>query len=189
MAPTLRSLLLERAARLQHREALRAPDWETLDYLGFRRKVEGVALGLSALDPPHALHAATGTPWDWLAEVAAAACGLRWEPGWEVPSEVLGGRGFNAEAGRGPYHAREARIREDTPFAPGLAQGEVLARLRALNRTLGWDHDTRVALPLADLGTPAVRAALWSALFAGAAVELARSAPFDPAPFARFWEP
>ena len=189
MPQTLRTLLVERAARLQGRPALRAPGLEPLDYLGLRRKVEGIALGLLALGPPPVVHAATGTPWDWLAEVAAAACGLPWDPAGTIPAEVLGGDAFNAEAGRGPYHAREARVLEDTPFAPGLGQGEVLGRLRALNRTLGWDHETRLTLPLGALGTPGVRAALWSALYAGAAVDLAPSAPFDPGPFSRFWVP
>lgn len=187
MPQTLRTLLVERAARLQGRPALRAPGLEPLDYLGFRRKVEGIALGVLALGPPPALHAATGTSWDWLAEVAAAACGLRWETAGAVPMEVLGGEAFNAEAGRGPYHAREALVQEGTPFVPGLSQGDLLARLRTYNRTLGWDHETRLVLPLERLGTPEVRAALWSALYAGAAVDLRSGVRWEPGPLGGFW--
>jgi hypothetical protein len=74
-----------------------------------------------------------------------------------------------------------------------------MARLRRLNTILGWDHDTRVELPLARLAEPALRAALWSALYAGAHAVLVVAglptrfrrgeAPWDPEPFARFWNP
>ena len=52
-----------------------------------------------------------------------------------------------------------------------------MARLRRLNISLGWDHDTRVDLPLAHLGEPPLRAALWSALYAGAHAVLVAGTP------------
>jgi len=111
MATTLRDLLIQRAARLQGRPALTTTDWGTLSYAQLRNRVEGVALGLLATEPPSAVFCATGTPWDWAAELAAAASGLAWDPaGQAVPPEVLGGARFNAEAGRGPYHAREQLV-------------------------------------------------------------------------------
>ncbi|GLH65832.1 hypothetical protein GETHED_01960 [Geothrix edaphica] len=202
MASTLRDLLIQRAARLQDRPALTAPDWGTLTYAQLRNRAEGVALGLLAAPTPPALHSATGTPWDWAAELAVAASGLAWDDtGQPVPPEALGGPRFNAEAGRGAYHAREQVVSTATPFGAGLSQGELMARLRRLNTVLGWDHDTRVELPLARLAEPALRAALWSALYAGAHAVLASEAPaatgflarrrreacWDPEPFSRFW--
>ena len=169
MPSTLRDLLIQRAARLQGRPALTAPDWGTLSYAQLRNRVEGVALGILSVEPPLVVFSATGTAWDWAAEVAAAASGLAWGPsGQIVPIEVLGGPRFNDEGGRGPYHAREQVVQAHTPFASGLDQGQLLARLRRLNIELGWDHDTVVDLPLARLGEAPVRAALWSALYAGA---------------------
>lgn len=205
MATTLRDLLIQRAARLQDRPALTAPDWGTLSYAQLRNRAEGVALGLLAGPPLPSVFSATGTPWDWAAELAAAASGLVWNPaGATVAPAVLGGAEFNAEAGRGPYHDREHVVGAITPFTAGLTQGEVMARLRRLNVRLGWDHATRVALPLARLGEPPLRAALWSALYAGAHAVLApeprppagflarfQSAPagWEDQPFLAFWEP
>jgi hypothetical protein len=205
MASTLRDLLIQRAARLQERPALTAPDWGTLSYSQLRHRAEGVALGLLALDPSSAVFSATGTIWDWAAELAAAASGLTWDPaGQAVPSEVLGGPRFNDEGGRGPYHAREQVVRASTPFTTGLDQGEWMARLRRLNVQLGWDHTTQIELPLARLGDAPVRAALWSALYAGAhAVLETGSAPpsgllarfrksppaWDEEPFLDLWRP
>ena len=64
MATTLRDLLIQRAARLQGRPALTTPDWGTLSYAQLRNRVEGVALGLLATDPPSTVFCGTGTPWD-----------------------------------------------------------------------------------------------------------------------------
>lgn len=209
MASTLRDLLLQRAARLQDRPALSTPDWGTLSYAQLRNRAEGVALGLMAGTPPPVLHRAAGSAWDWVAELAAAASGLGWASGGApVPPEVLGGPRFNDEAGRGPYHAREQVVRPDTPFAGPLTHGDLLTQLRRLNRILGWDHDTRADLPLARLGEPALRAALWSLLYAGGHAVLGPEPPrtqsrvgnllgrlgpalppWDESPFAGFWEP
>lgn len=188
MATTLRDLLIQRAARLQGRPALTTPDWGTLSYAQLRNRVEGVALGLLATDSQPAVFCATGTPWDWAAELAAAASGLTWDPaGQPVPPEVLGGSRFNDEAGRGPYHAREQVVGADTPFTAGLDHAGLMIRLRRLNVQLGWDHDTRVELPLVGLGEAAPRAALWSALYAGAHAVLG-AAPWDPRPFGGLWQ-
>lgn len=208
MALTLRDLLIQRAARLQERPALTAPGWGTLAYAQLRNRVEGVALGLLGEgEPPPVQFSDTGTPWDWIAELAAAASGLAWEAtGRPVPPAALGGPLFNAEGGRGPYHARERVVDAATPFHAGLTQGEVMARLGRLNHSLGWDHETTVGLPPERLGDAEVRAALWSVLFAGGHVRLGgmesprragwrrllggREAPpsaWDPAPFRGFW--
>ena len=205
MTQTLRDLLIQRAARLQERPALTAPDWGTLSYAQLRNRVEGVALGLLAMEPCPALFSTTGTAWDWTAEVAAAASGLAWDPaGQAVPPEILGGSRFNDEGGRGPYHAREQVVQPSTPFTSGLDHGEVMTRLRRLNVKLGWDHATQIGLPLARLGEAPVRAALWSALFAGAHAGLEPPSsgplasptrwrktvpPWDPSPFLGFWQP
>lgn len=168
MTSTLRELLIQRAARLQDRPALTTPEWGTLSYAQLRNRAEGIALGLLAEPPPAAVFSATGTAWDWAAELAAAAAGLAWDrDGQPVPTEVLGGPRFNAEGGRGPYHDRERVVVASTPFAAGLNHGEVMTRLRRLNVQLGWDHTTRVDLPLAQLTDDALRAALWSILYAG----------------------
>lgn len=205
MANTLRALLIQRAARLQERPALTAPGWGTLSYAQLRNRAEGVAFGLLAGDiPPGPVCAVTGTAWDWAAELAAAASGLAWDAlGWPVPGEILGGSCFHAEAGRGLYHAREAEAGEETLFHRGLTQGDVLRRLARLNDQLGWDHETAVTLPVGRLADPALRAALWSALYAGGHATLhiplatrgaraqARSGTdglWDPAPFVGFWD-
>jgi len=178
MATTLRDLLIQRAARLQGRPALTAPDWGTLSYAQLRNRVEGVALGLLATEAALAVFSSTGTAWDWAAELAAAASGLAWDPaGRAVPPEVLGGPRFNDEGGRGLYHAREQVVQASTPFSAALNHGELMARLRRLNVELGWDHDTEVPLPFARLGHTALRAALWSALYAGAHVVLEAEMP------------
>jgi hypothetical protein len=205
MASTLRDLLIQRAARLQDRPALTAPEWGVLSYAQLRNRAEGVAFGLLAGTSPASVFSATGSAWDWAAELAAAASGLAWHPaGQAIPLEVLGGLSFNDEGGRGPYHAREQEVQPATPFTSGLDHGELMARLRRLNVHLGWDHTTRVDLPLARLGEASVRAALWSALYAGAhAVLEAGSAPptglvarwrktapaWDAEPFQELWRP
>lgn len=200
MAETLRQLLIQRAARLQEAPALATKAWGSLSYGRFRNRVEGVALGLMALGlpPGAAVSPGAGVPWDWVAEVAAACCGLRWDPaGQPLPAALLGGAAFNDEAGRQPYHDREEAVGPDTPFLPGWTHGAWLARLQRLNRTLGWDHRTAVALPPAAMATPEGRAAAWSALYAGASLRLedpeprpgwfgrTRSVvpPWDPGPF------
>ncbi len=203
MASTLRDLLIQRAARLQGRPALSTVDWGTLTYAQLRNRAEGVALGLLAASSPPTVFSATGTAWDWAAELAAAASGLVWDPGGQiVPSEVLGGPCFNAEAGRGVYHACEHIVTEATPFSAGLTHGDLMLRLRRLNTNLGWDHDTHVELPLARLGEPALRAALWNLLYAGGHAVLMAEVPnstgllarfqrpkagWDPEPFSGFW--
>jgi hypothetical protein len=205
MTQTLRDLLIQRAARLQERPALTAPGWGTLSYAQLRNRIEGVALGLLAVESRSVVFSATGTAWDWAAEVAAAASGLAWGPaGQAVPPEVLGGSRFNDEGGRGPYHLREQVVQASTPFTSGLDHGEVMAQLCRLNVKLGWDHATQVGLPLARLGEAPFRAALWSALYAGAHATLASPAMeslgslargrkaeprWDPEPFLRFWQP
>jgi hypothetical protein len=188
MTQSLRDLIIQCAARLQERPALTAPDWGTLSYARFRNRVEGVALGLMVIGPRSSVFSATGTAWDWAAEVAAAASGLAWDPsGRVVPPEVLGGPRFNDEEGRGPYHAQEQAVQASTPFANGLDHGEMLVRLRRLNVELGWDHDSRVDLPLSRLGEAPVRAALWSALYAGAHAVLGDSPTWDGHRFLPFW--
>lgn len=204
MASTLRDLLIQRAARLQGRPALTAPGWGTLTYAQLRNRAEGVALGLLASLPPRAVFSGTGTAWDWAVELAAAASGLVWDPGGQmVPPEVLGGPRFNSEEGRGLYHACEHDVAEATLFSAGLTHGDLMVRLRRLNTALGWDHDTRVELPLPRLAEPTLRAALWSLLYAGGhAVLVAETpaatgllarfrraeTPWDPRPFERFWQ-
>ena len=203
MASTLRDLLIQRAARLQDRPALTAPGWDTLSYAQLRNRAEGVALGLLAGAPPGAVFCATGTAWDWAAELAAAASGLVWDAtGQTVSGDILGGASFNHEGGRGPYHAREQLVQSATLFASGLAHGELMTRLRRLNVRLGWDHDSIVALPMARIGDPSVRAALWSTLYAGGEVVLGGASAttgalakretlalpvWNPGPFASFW--
>jgi hypothetical protein len=206
MASTLRQLLIQRAARLQERPALSTPDWGTLGYGQFRNRVEGVALGLLATPrvPGSAVFHPGSGPWGWAAEVAAACCGLRWEPGGaEVGEAILGGPRFNDEEGRGPYHDREEAVGAGLAFHGGLSQGEVLRRLARLNVRLGWDHDHELRLPLDSSATPEGRAALWSALYAGAHAKLEteerprrrwfggkdEAPPFDPEPFRGFWDP
>ncbi len=165
---SLRLLLIQRAARLKERPALSAAPWPTLDYAAFRNRVEGIGFGLLA-NGMEACHAATGTPWDWAAEVAAAASGLRWDASAPpIPEDILGGAAFNSEEGRGLFHDREALVTEETPFTAKLTHGELHGRLARLNRTLGWDHDTVARLPRSAWGTPELRGALWSALYAGA---------------------
>jgi hypothetical protein len=188
----LRALLAQRAARLQGRPALSAPDWGTLSWSAWRNRVEGVGLALMAQDPlPSAIHAATGTAWDWACEVAAACCGLAWDPAAEpVEASILGGEGFHPEGGRGPYHDREKSLSGTTPFSPNLDHGAMLLRLQRLNRTLEWDHGTEVSLPLEGIALPETRAALWSLLYAGGhAILEAGSQDWNARPFVGFWAP
>ena len=174
MTTTLRELILRQGARLQGRPALTAPGWGTLSHAQLRQRVEGLAMGLLAVRPALPVFSATGTAWDWAAELAAAACGLPWDPGAPpVPPDLLGGPAFHAEAGRGPFHERERLVGPGTLFQGALTHGELLARLRRLNVRLGWDHETALALPLPRLGEPGCRAILWSALYAGGHLVLA----------------
>lgn len=179
MVETLRHLILQQGARLQGRPALTCPEWGTLSYMALRNRVEGLALGLAAAEFPNPLHCDTGTPWDWVAELAAATCGLVWEPGAPaLAPSFLGGPRFQDEAGRQVYHDRDEAVQPTTPFAPGLTQGEVLLRLKRANRRLGWDHAT-VLEAIPGPGDPqARRAVLWSAFFAGAHVRCESWCPF-----------
>lgn len=201
----LRALLIQRAARLQERLAFTAPPWDALNYSQFRNRVEGVALGLMAsawpLETP--IFCATNTPWDWAAEVAAACCGLRWEKdGMHVPAEILGGTRFNDEQGRGAYHERDHEVNGKTLFTGTLDHAGMLQKLQRMNRLLGWDHESKEYFPPDQIGTPAVRAALWCVLYAGGQGiledrfqprtgifrRLAAPRPvFNPAPFTEFW--
>ncbi len=201
----LRTLLIERAARLQERPAFTAPTWGTLNYSQFRNRVEGVALGLMGPACPlgTAFFCATGTPWDWASEVAVACCGLRWErTGAIVDPRILGGHRFNNELGRATYHEREHEVGGDSLFSGLLDHAAMMQRLQRMNRLLGWDHETTMGIPMAQLGTPTVRAALWCALYAGSHAILEEEPPppqgifkrrmpqraaFDPAPFSGFW--
>jgi hypothetical protein len=190
---TLRALLIQRAARLQEWPAVTAPGWESLRYPAFRNRVEGVALGLMAGDPAvgSPVFSATGGPWDWACEVACACCGLVWSAaGAPVPAAVLGGPGFNQEAGRQPYHDREHQMLESTLVTGALEHGQLLDRLRRHNVRLGWDHTSTVTLPMDQLATPELRGALWSALYAGShAVLAAHPVPdWDPGAFAGLLE-
>jgi hypothetical protein len=186
---TLRDLLVQRAARLQERPALSAVGWGTLTWTAWRSRVEGVALGLMSVAVPLGapIHSATGGPWDWAGEVAAACCGLRWDrSGGPIDPAVLGGPRFNDDRGRGPYHALEQRLEPGTPFLAGGTHGELLTRLRRLNGSLGWDHETRLRIPLAALPTAEARAALWSLLYAGGHAELVDGAAGDWCAAGRF---
>ena len=150
--------------------------------------MEGVALGLMAAVPPLGapVHSRTGGPWDWASEVAAACCGLVWNPaGTCVDPALLGGDRFNDEEGRQAYHDRDHELAPDTLFQGALDHGEFLLRLRRLNGKLGWDHATVLALPLAQAATTEGRAALWSALFAGghAVLQDGPVKDWDPEPF------
>lgn len=185
MAATLRQLLIQRAARLQEAPALATEAWGLLSYTQLRNRVEGVALGLMALDLPIGTTVRPGglVPWDWVVELAATCCGLRWDPsGQPVPVALLGGSAFNDEGGRQPYHDREDGVEPETPCFPGWTHGTWLAQLQRLNRILGWDHRTAVCVPPAALGTAEGRVAAWSALFAGAQLRLE-----EPSPQRRWW--
>ena len=162
------------------------------------------------LEPGTAIFSRTGSPWDWAAEVAAACCGLVWDPlAPQLDPALFGGPRFNDEQGRQAYHDHEEQVTPETLFCGGLNQGGVMLRLQRLNRRLGWDHDTLLRLPydqMAQLAMPALRAALWSALYAGAHVVVESEAssgpggwlsrfrtrpiaPWDPSPFSDFWAP
>jgi hypothetical protein len=186
---TLRELLTQRSARLQEQPALTAPSWGELRYPAFRNRVEGLARGL-VLEGRDRFHCRTGGPWDWACEVACACCGFQWDPDAAPPDpELLGGARFNHEDGRQAYHDREHQVLEGTPFAGGLDQGELVRRLRRLNGRLGWDHASVVPLPLEQLASPELRAALWSVLYAGGHAIL-RPGPvpgWDSALFQGFW--
>lgn len=186
---SLRTLLIQRAARLQDRPAFSCAPWPPLSYAQLRNRAEGVGFGLLAEGAPGATFATGQGPWDWMAELAAAVAGLRWDP--EAPplsAEVLGGPRFNDDRGRGPLHDREEAVDGETPFTATLTQGELLRRLARLNTALGWDHETVVTLPLEGWGSPALRGALWSALYAGAHAVVAPAAP-PPGRLARWFGP
>ena len=185
---TLRALLIQRAARLQEWPALTVHGWDSLRYPAFRNRIEGVALGLMAGAPALGapVFSRTGGPWDWASEVASACCGLIWSPsGVPVPLDILGGPRFNDEAGRQPYHDRDHQLTDATPVTAALDHGELLRRLQRLNSKLGWDHATAVTLPMDQLGTPELRSALWSALYAGSHAILVpgKVKEWDPATF------
>ncbi|MBS1767272.1 MAG: hypothetical protein JST05_07735 [Acidobacteria bacterium] len=191
MAPNLRQLFIQRAARLQGRPALTAPSWETLSWGAWRNRVEGVALGVMAMEPPPtALFSRTGSPWDWTLEVAAACAGIPWDA--SAPAldpAILGGPRFNDENGRPAYHDREDHLDAATPFEGPLSQGDLLRKFQRWNGLLGWDHDTVLKLPLSVLDTPPARAALWNALYAGAHTILLEETKDEPPTtglFARF---
>lgn len=202
----LRALLIQRAARLQERPAFTAPAWGSLNYSQFRNRAEGVALGLLALDCPTGtlFFSSTGSPWDWASEVAVACCGFQWEStGTTVAAEILGGAHFNDENGRGPYHERDRELADGTLFSAGLDHATMLQRLQRMNRLLGWDHESVVSLPLAQMGTREIRAALWCVLYAGSHAILqedplpspsrsnrrsVQPEVFEPAPFYGFWD-
>jgi len=185
---TLRALLIQRAARLQGVPAVTFDAWGPLPYPAFRNRVEGVALGIMADQPPlgKRIHAPGGGPWAWAGEVAAACCGLVWDPsGTPIDPGILGGPRFNDEEGRQHYHDRDHDLEPGTLFSGSLDHGELLTRLRRLNGRLGWDHATTVTLPLDRLETPEVRAALWSVLYGGSHAILISGAVRDwnPASF------
>ena len=206
---TLRHLLIQRAARLQGRLALTGPEWGTLNYSQLRNRVEGIALGLMAEvpSPGSPVYAATGTLWDWGAELAAACCGLVWDPnGKIVDRAIFGGPRFNDEDGRQSYHDREELVQENTRFYGKLTHQQFFERLAQLNRHLGWDHTTEVPLPLDQFNTLAMRGALWSVLYGGSHAMLLdphKASPkgllrrwfgakpevirWDPAPFEALW--
>lgn len=192
MAETLRQLLIQRAARLQEFPAFSAPGFGALNYFQLRNRVEGVALGLMASAPERGacFHVSEAGPWAWMAEVAVACCGFRWEGGGEeVPLECLGGAAFNSENGRQGYHDQEAEVEGESAFLGTLTQGELLRRLRRLNGKLGWDHRTVLELQRAAMGTPAGRGALWSLLYAGGQARIQDQGRWDSGPFEGLLEP
>lgn len=186
MAETLRHLLIQQSARRQESPALTAEPFGVLSHFQLRNRVEGVALGLMAegFETGESVACGVEGAWAWIAELASACCGLRWErEGRRIGPECLGGTAFNDEAGRQPYHDREEAVRGETPFLGALSHGELLARLRRLNVRLGWDHRSTLLLPPEAITTPEGRGALWSALFAGAPVRLQADRAWDPTPF------
>lgn len=206
MAANLRQLLIQRAARLQGRPALTAPNWGTLSSGAWRNRVEGVALGLMAQDPPAALSIHAGGAWGWALEVAAACAGIQLDPSApEADPAILGGPRFNDDHGRRAYHDREESLGADTPFDARHTHGDMMLRLQRWNRSLGWDHDMVLRVPLPQLSTEPARAALWNLLYAGGHAMLveaappagaltrlfrkqAEPAPWDPSRFDGFWD-
>lgn len=191
MAPNLRQLFIQRAARLQGRPALTAPGWGTLSWGAWRNRAEGVALGVMAMEPPPpALFGRTGSPWDWALEVAAACAGIPWDASApKLDADILGGPRFNDDHGRPAYHDREDHLDARTPFDARLTHGDLLRKFQRWNGLLGWDHDTVLKLPLSALDTAPARAALWNALYAGAhtiLLEETKEAPPATGLFARF---
>lgn len=179
MATNLRQLLIQRAARLQSRPALTAPGWGTLPHNAWRNRVEGLALGLMGEDPPPpSTFSRTGSAWDRALEVAAACAGIPWlESAQPADAALFGGLRFNDENGRVAYHDREEHLSAETPFDGRLTHGDMMLRLQRWNRTLGWDHDTVLRLPLSALHTEAGRAALWNLQYAGGHAILLQEAP------------
>ncbi len=207
MAANLRQLLIQRSARLQGRPALTTPDWGTLSHGAWRNRVEGLALGVMAEDPPpEALFSHTLRAWDWALEVAAACAGIPWDPSALQPDEALfGGARFNDEQGRRAYHDREESLGADTPFDARHTHGDMMRTLQRWNARLGWDHDTVLHVPLSALPTETGRAALWNLQYAGGHAVLLEDLPtaarglsrffkrgprvpdWDPASFEGFW--
>ena len=189
MAANLRQLLIQRAARLQDRPALTAPGWGTLSSGAWRNRVEGVALGLMAQDPPPAsVFSRSGTAWDWALEVAAACAGLRFDPAApKADPAILGGARFNDDHGRRAYHDHEESLGADTPFDARHTHGDMMLSLQRWNRKLGWDHDTTLRIPIAALPTEAGRAALWNLLYAGGHAVLVEDGPPASRGLSRFF--
>ena len=191
MASNLRQLLIQRAARLQARPALSAPGWGTLSHGAWRNRVEGLALGLMAEDPPPgSVFSRTGTPWDWALEMAAACAGLAWDPSApQADPALFGGARFNDENGRRAYHDREENLGADTPFGTRHTHGGMMLALQRWNRHLGWDHDTVLRLPLTALPTEAGRAALWNLQYAGGHAVLVEEPPPASRGLGRLFKP
>lgn len=183
MSANLRQLLIQRAARLQARPALTAPDWGTLSHGAWRNRVEGIALGLMAEVPqPIAVSSGTATAWDWAMEVAAACAGIPWEAtAPRADPTLFGGTRFNDENGRRAYHDREETLGPETPFDGTRTHGDMMLSLQRWNRRLGWDHDTVLSLPLSEIATEPGRAALWNLQYAGGHAMLLE----DPLPASR----
>ena len=179
MATNLRQLLIQRSARLQGRPALTTPGWGTLSHGAWRNRVEGLALGVMAEDPPpEALYSHTLSAWDWALEVAAACAGIRWDPSTaQADAALFGGARFNDEQGRRAYHDREESLGADTPFDARHTHRDMMRTLQRWNARLGWDHDTVLRLPLSVLAMETGRAALWNLQYAGGHAVLMEDAP------------
>lgn len=190
MAANLRQLLIQRSARLQSRPALTAPDWGMLSHAAWRNRVEGLALGLMAEEPPpSSTFSRTGTVWDWALEVAAACAGIPWigtTP--QADAALFGGARFNDERGRRAYHDREEHLDAEALFDARHTQGGMMLALQRWNRRLGWDHDTVLRLPLSALPTEAGRAALWNLQYAGGHAVLLDAPTEAPRGFGRLFK-
>lgn len=190
MAANLRQLLIQRSARLQARPALTAPGWGTLSHGAWRNRVEGLALGLMAEDPPpSSTFSRTGTAWDWALEVAAACAGIPWiATAPQADAALFGGPRFNDENGRRAYHDREEHLDAGAAFDARHTHGGMMLALQRWNRRLGWDHDTVLRLPLPALPTEAGRAALWNLQYAGGHAVLMEEPPAPSRGLGRFFK-